>query len=146
MVRLVTYEIGRPVCHHWNSIMSDETRRLTRSLSFIKENTTQIEKILDKLIEDGIIGMDERSQILANPLLENQLHSVIEKIIRKQAYQSFLSALKTTGNNHVVDKIVGLHFPKGINSLFLKMLFLHTYLQLICVWMHSCNLHAFDIG
>ncbi|CAC5409829.1 unnamed protein product [Mytilus coruscus] len=92
--------------------MSDETSRLTRCLSFIKENTTQIEKILDKLIEDGIIGMDERAQILANQLLENQLHSVIEKIIRKQAYQSFLSALKTTGNNHVVDKIIGLHFPK----------------------------------
>ena len=93
--------------------MADETRRLTRCLTFIKENITQLEKILDILIEDEIIGLDERSQILAKLPLENQLHAIIETVIRKQAHQSFLEALKKTGNSHVVDKITGCTFQKG---------------------------------
>lgn len=93
--------------------MSDETRRLTRCLTFIKENTSQVEKILDKLIEDEIIGMDERALILTKPLIENQLHAIIETVIRKQAHQAFLRALQTTGNSHVVDKIMDLQVSKG---------------------------------
>jgi hypothetical protein len=93
--------------------MADETRSFTRCLTYIKENITQVEKILDILIEDEIIGLDERSQILTKLPLENQIHALIETVIRKQAYQSFLEALKKTGNSHVVDKITGCTFQKG---------------------------------
>jgi hypothetical protein len=93
--------------------MADDMNGLTRSLTFIKENTSQVEKILDILIEDEIIGLDERSQILTKLPLENQIHALIETVIRKQAHQSFLEALKKTGNSHVVDKITGCTFQKG---------------------------------
>jgi D-arabinose 1-dehydrogenase-like Zn-dependent alcohol dehydrogenase len=72
-----------------------------------------VEKILDILIEDEIIGLDERSQILTKLPLENQIHAIIETVIRKQAHQSFLEALKKSGNSHVVDKITGCTFQKG---------------------------------
>ena len=93
--------------------MADDTRGLTRCLTFIKENISQVEKILDILIEDEIIGLDERSQILTKLPLENQIHAIIETVIRKQAHQSFLEALKKTGNSRVVDKITGCTFQKG---------------------------------
>ena len=93
--------------------MADDTRGLTKCLTFIKENTSQVEKILDFFIEDEIIGLDERSQILTKLPLENQIHAIIETVIRKQAHQSFLEALKTSGNSHVVDKITGCTFQKG---------------------------------
>lgn len=96
--------------------MTDETRRLTRCLTFIKENTSQVEKILDKLIEDGIICLDERALILTNPLIESQIHSIIETVIRKQAHGAFLRALQTTGNNHVVDRIMQIQVSTGMGA------------------------------
>ena len=93
--------------------MADDTRGLTKCLTFIKENTSQVEKILDFFIEDEIIGLDERSQILTKLPLENQIHALIETVIRKKAHQPFLEALKKTGNSHVFDKITGCTFQKG---------------------------------
>jgi hypothetical protein len=93
--------------------MADETRSLTRCLTYIKENITQVEKILDILIEGAIIGLDERSQILTKLPLENQIHALIETVIRKKEHQPFLEALKKTGNSHVFDKITGCTFQKG---------------------------------
>ena len=93
--------------------MADDTRGLTRCLTFIKENISQVEKILDILIEDEIIGLDERSQILTKLPLENQIHAIIETVVRKQAHQSFMEALKKTGNSYVADKITGCTFQKG---------------------------------
>ena len=72
-----------------------------------------MEKILDVLIEDEIIGLDERSQILTKLPLENQIHAIIETVVRKQAHQSFMEALKKTGNSYVADKITGCTFQKG---------------------------------
>lgn len=80
----------------------DETKKITRNLSFIKKNITEIDNVIDILIEEGILGMAERNIILSE---EDPIHSVLETILKKQAYTKFTKALRSTGNDRIVDRL-----------------------------------------
>ncbi|CAG2245311.1 uncharacterized protein LOC143077452 [Mytilus galloprovincialis] len=80
----------------------DEARRITRNLSFIKKTVTEIDSVIDILIEEDILGMGERNLILMD---EDPIHSVLEIVIKKQAYKKFTKALQSTGNERIVAKL-----------------------------------------
>ncbi|XP_052065385.1 uncharacterized protein LOC127705174 [Mytilus californianus] len=80
----------------------DETKRITRNLSFIKKTVTEIDSVIDILIEEDILGMGERNLILLD---EDPIHSVLEIVLKKQAYKKFTKALQCTGNERIVARL-----------------------------------------
>lgn len=83
----------------------DETKSLTRNLSFIKDNITDIDGVMDKLIEDDILRLEDRSRILANKNPRMQIHEILEIVIKKEALNKFILALEASGNSHITEKL-----------------------------------------
>ena len=96
--------------------MSDDiTKLLTRNLSFIKDNITDIDSVLDKLIEDEIIRLEDRTRILLNKNPRLQVHAMLEIVIKKGAYNTFVEALKASGNIHIIDRLKNTDINTGKN-------------------------------
>lgn len=85
--------------------MSDVGKFLTRNLSFIKDNITDIDSVMDKLIEDDVIRLEERSRILIHKNPRLQIHAILETVYKKGAYGSFINALEESGNGHVIESL-----------------------------------------
>ncbi|XP_052065332.1 putative leucine-rich repeat-containing protein DDB_G0290503 [Mytilus californianus] len=98
----------RPVRYrnkHFAGKMSDDDKVLTRNLSFIKDNITDMDGVMDKLIEDDILRLEDRSRILINRNPRLQIHAVLEIVVKKGAYDNFIRALETSGNNHIIERL-----------------------------------------
>lgn len=93
-----------------------EVKKITRNLSFIKKNITEIDDVIDILIEEGILGMAERNIILSE---EDPIHYVLETILKKQAYTKFTKALRSTGNDRIVDRLQETEISVGKYFIYL---------------------------
>jgi len=63
---------------------------------------------MDKLIECGEISMDKKVDIIAEKGLDTQCHFLLDILLKRggNAFQSFIEALKISGNGHVADRIL----------------------------------------
>ncbi|XP_071140951.1 uncharacterized protein MCAP_0864-like [Mytilus edulis] len=95
-----------------------ESKRITKNLLFIKDNITQLEKIMDKLIEDDCLGMDERADILSAKRTDKQCHKLLDILLKRggNSYSSFIEALEVSGNHHVATRIQHKDFQKDDTS------------------------------
>ncbi|VDI22785.1 Hypothetical predicted protein [Mytilus galloprovincialis] len=88
---------------------------MTKHLIFIKENTTDVEGIVDILIQEDVIPMCDRDSILkAHIPIKEQVQKVLDVVWKKQHELTFISALKDTGNQHVADRILSSALPDDI--------------------------------
>lgn len=94
--------------------MSDDDKVLTRNLSFIKDNITDMDGVMDKLIEDDILRLEDRSRILANRNPRLQIHAILEIVVKKKAYDNFIRALETSGNNHIIERLENIDYNCGM--------------------------------
>lgn len=94
--------------------MADTNKRIEKSLSFVKDNLTHIDSVIDKLIEFDVIPMKERDSIVCKPLERDQIQSVVDVVTRKKRGEAFLSALVETNNEHVADKIKSVNLFEGM--------------------------------
>lgn len=79
---------------------------IRRQLSFIKSNTTNIDDLLDVLIENDVISFSNTELIMNQNTTNDKMHKIIELVAKKEKEEVFIYALRTTGNEHVVDKIL----------------------------------------
>lgn len=94
--------------------MSDDDKVLTRNLSFIKDNITDMDGVMDKLIEDDILRLEDRSRILANRNPRLQIHAILEIVVKKGAYDNFIRALETSGNSHIIERLENIDYNCGM--------------------------------
>ena len=80
---------------------------LAKCSLLIKKNITNIREVMDNLLQEDCLTWDERSKIGQEKAIDDQCQILLEILIRRgrNSYNSFISALKDTGNNHVVDEI-----------------------------------------
>ncbi|CAG2245310.1 unnamed protein product [Mytilus edulis] len=90
--------------------MSDDDKVLTRNLSFIKDNITDMDGVMDKLIEDDILRLEDRSRILSNRNPRLQIHAILEIVVKKGAYDNFIRALETSGNSHIIERLENIDY------------------------------------
>ncbi|OPL33196.1 hypothetical protein AM593_04141, partial [Mytilus galloprovincialis] len=78
-------------------------------------NTTDVEGIVDILIQEDVIPMCDRDSILkAHIPIKEQVQKVLDVVWKKQHELTFISALKDTGNQHVADRILSSALPDDI--------------------------------
>ena len=87
---------------------SESSKKILKNLVFIKENITQLGKVMDKLIENEYISMDEKADILTERSIDTQCHILLETLIKRggNAFHAFIEALQVSGNGHVAEKIL----------------------------------------
>ena len=78
---------------------------ITKNIVFIKENIASVDRILDLLLENDVIQMTEREDIVAK-IPGERVHTMIDLVLKRRQQQVFIDALKRTGQNLIVDKIL----------------------------------------
>ena len=78
---------------------------ITKNLVFIKENIASVDRVLDLLLENDVIQMAQREDIIAKTSGE-RVHTMIDIVLKRRAQHTFIDALKKTGQTHIVDKIL----------------------------------------
>lgn len=81
------------------------TECITKNLVFIKENIASVDRVLDLLLENDVIQMAQREDIIAKTPGE-RVHSMIEIVLKRRAQHIFIDSLKKTGQTLLADKIV----------------------------------------
>ena len=79
--------------------------KIMKNLVFIKENLTQIGRVMDKLIEYDLISMDEKAEILTNKSLDTQCDLLLERLIKRGGFDELVEALNISGNVYVAKKL-----------------------------------------
>jgi hypothetical protein len=78
---------------------------ITKNLVFIKENIASVDRVLDLLLENDVIQMAQREDIIAKTPGE-RFHSMIEIVLKRRAQQIFIDSIKKTGQTLIVDRIL----------------------------------------
>ena len=78
---------------------------ITKNLVFIKENIASVDRVLDLLLENDVIQMAQREDIITKTPGE-RVHSMIEIVLKRRAQQIFIDSLKKTGQTLIVDRIL----------------------------------------
>lgn len=63
---------------------------------------------MDKLITDGHLTADEKTDVLSGKSRDREINLLLEKLIKRggSSFTSFIEALKMTGNERIADKIL----------------------------------------
>lgn len=69
--------------------MADTNKRIEQSPSFVKDNLTHVDSVIDKLIEFDVIPMKERDSIVCKPLERDKIQSVVDVVTRKKKRRGF---------------------------------------------------------
>lgn len=81
-------------------------RKFTENLSFLKQNITGVEEIVDILIEKQVINFNDRPKFLSEHTSQkDKIHHVLHEVITKKKYEEFFYTLGKTGNTHVLGKL-----------------------------------------
>lgn len=88
----------------------DDSKKIIRNLSFIKKTICDVDSVIDILIEEEILGMNERNIILSEV---DPVHSVLEIVIKKQAFHRFVKALQSTGNDRIISRLESTKLTQG---------------------------------
>lgn len=78
---------------------------ITKNIVYIKENIASVDRILDLLLQNDVINMFEREDIVAK-MPGERVHTMIDLVLKRKAQQAFLDALKQTGQNLIVEQIM----------------------------------------
>lgn len=78
---------------------------ITKNIVYIKENVASVDRILDLLLQNDVIKMFEREDIVAK-MPGERVHAMIDLVLKRKAQQAFLEALKQTGQNLIVEQIM----------------------------------------
>ncbi|VDI02808.1 Hypothetical predicted protein [Mytilus galloprovincialis] len=97
--------------------MAETNKRIEKCLSFIKDNLTHVDSVVDKLIESDVIPMTERDSIVSKPLEREQIQSLLDVVTRKQKGDVFLAALVETKNEHVAVQIKSVKLSGEMETL-----------------------------
>lgn len=84
------------------------SKKITRNSEFIELNIIRLGKVMDKLITDGHLTADEKTDVLSGKSRDREINLLLEKLIKRggSSFTSFIEALKMTGNERIADKIL----------------------------------------
>lgn len=91
---------------------------ITKNIVYIKENIASVDRILDLLLQNDVINMFEREDIVAK-MPGERVHTMIDLVLKRKAQQAFLDALKQTGQNLIVEQIMSTQ--KEFGGIYLKI-------------------------
>lgn len=89
--------------------MSEINIQIHRSISFIKDNLTHVDAVVDKLIEKDVIPISERDSIISQKSMKEQIQSIIDVVTKKQKGDVLIAALHETKNDHVATRITSVN-------------------------------------
>lgn len=88
----------------------EEKCRITQNLTYLKERLVDLDPIIDRLIENDVFRIDHREKIeqISKPTPHRQFNEFIKLLTTsgsRDAYPTFLDALKVEGYNHIAQKL-----------------------------------------
>ncbi|CAC5362534.1 unnamed protein product [Mytilus coruscus] len=84
------------------------SKKITKNCEFIEHNLVRLSKVVDKLMEDDILTLVDKTNILSASSKETQINILLEKLINVggTAFTSFVESLNATGNERIADQIL----------------------------------------
>ncbi|XP_071140950.1 synaptonemal complex protein 1-like [Mytilus edulis] len=84
------------------------SKKITKNCEFIENNLVRLSKVVNKLMEDDVLTLVDKTNILSAPSKETQINILLEKLINVggTAFTSFVESLNATGNERIADQIL----------------------------------------
>ena len=93
--------------------MSDTNQQITKCLTFIKDNVTDVGSIADKLVEKDVLKMSERESIVGNKSPRERVQCILDIVTKRKKGDVFIAILNDTHNDHVAKEITSTKITTG---------------------------------
>ena len=93
--------------------MSDINQQITKCLTFIKDNLTDLDSVADKLVEKGVLKMSERESIVSTTSPKERIQGILNIVTKRNKGDVFIAVLNETHNDHVAKEITSMEITTG---------------------------------